>query len=70
MAPTCILEAFFSFFSVSTLLYALLKMKCLKDLDSTEGSVQLHSRGDDGHLILHPQPNPNDPNDPFRWVSR
>jgi hypothetical protein len=45
-------------------------MKSLKDLDSTEGTVQLHSKGADGHLILHPKPNPNDPNDPLRWVSK
>ncbi|KAK5136176.1 hypothetical protein LTR08_004013 [Meristemomyces frigidus] len=39
----------------------------LKELDSTEGTVQLHSEGDDAHFILHPTPNPNDPNDPLRW---
>ena len=39
----------------------------LRDLDNTEGSVQLHSKSDDGHLILHPQPNAQDPNDPLRW---
>ena len=44
-----------------------IKMKCLKDLDSTEGTVQLHSKSEDGHLILHPTPNPDDPNDPLRW---
>lgn len=42
-------------------------MKSLKDLDSTEGTVQLHSKSEDGRLILHPTPNPNDPNDPLRW---
>ena len=42
-------------------------MKSLKDLDSTEGTVQLHAQSSDGHLILHPASNPNDPNDPLRW---
>ena len=45
----------------------MLNMKSLRDLDSTEGTVQLHSKSEDGHLILHPTPNPNDPNDPLRW---
>lgn len=42
-------------------------MRSLHDLDSTEGTVQLHATSSDGHLILHPRPNPNDPNDPLRW---
>ena len=42
-------------------------MRCLKDLDNTEGTVQLHAQSSDGHLILHPTPNPLDPNDPLRW---
>lgn len=42
-------------------------MHCLRDLDATEGTVQLHATEDDGKLILHPAPNPNDPNDPLRW---
>ena len=42
-------------------------MRALKDIDSTEGTVQLHAQTEDGHLILHPHPNPNDPNDPLRW---
>lgn len=42
-------------------------MHALKDIDVTEGTVQLHSQSDDGHLILHPPPNLNDPNDPLRW---
>lgn len=41
-------------------------MRSLKDLDSTEGTVQLHATEHDA-LILHPQPNPYDPNDPLRW---
>jgi hypothetical protein len=40
-------------------------LRALKDLDRTEGTVQLHDVNDDGHLILHPTPNPNDPNDPL-----
>ncbi|KAK5164221.1 uncharacterized protein LTR77_009915 [Saxophila tyrrhenica] len=42
-------------------------MHSLRDLDSTEGTVQLHAVTEDGHLILHPTPNPHDPNDPLRW---
>ena len=42
-------------------------MHSLRDLDSTEGTVQLHAHDQDGHLILHPIPNPHDPNDPLRW---
>ncbi|KAK3049071.1 hypothetical protein LTR09_009725 [Extremus antarcticus] len=42
-------------------------MHSLRDLDSTEGTVQLHALTSDGHLILHPTPNPHDPNDPLRW---
>lgn len=39
----------------------------LRELDSSEGTVQLHDASGDGSLILHPLPNPNDPNDPLRW---
>lgn len=42
-------------------------MKALADLNSSEGTVQLHAQSEDGHLILHPVPNPHDPNDPLRW---
>ncbi|KAK5112425.1 hypothetical protein LTR85_011534 [Meristemomyces frigidus] len=44
-----------------------MQLRTLKELDISEGTVQLHSEDDDGHLILHPTPNPNDPNDPLRW---
>lgn len=44
-----------------------MRLHTLKELDSSEGTVRLHSEGDDKHLILHPTPNPNDPNDPLRW---
>ncbi|KAK4543369.1 hypothetical protein LTR36_005512 [Oleoguttula mirabilis] len=44
-----------------------MRLHSLKELDSSEGTVLLHSEGDDSHLILHPAPNPNDPNDPLRW---
>lgn len=37
-------------------------LRSLKELDRSEGTVQLHDNSDDGHLILHPTPNPNDPN--------
>lgn len=42
-------------------------MRCLRDLDNSDGTVQLHAQSSDGHIILHPTPNPNDPNDPLRW---
>ena len=42
-----------------------MRFHSLRDLDSTEGTVQLHGEADE--LILHPTPNPNDPNDPLRW---
>ena len=42
-------------------------MHSFKDLDKTEGTVQLHATEHDGKLILHPAPNPYDPNDPLRW---
>ncbi|EME86883.1 uncharacterized protein MYCFIDRAFT_162488, partial [Pseudocercospora fijiensis CIRAD86] len=37
------------------------------ELDSSEGTVQLHAQQDHAQLILHPQPNHYDPNDPLRW---
>jgi len=40
-------------------------LRTLHELDSSEGTVQLHS--DSNELILHPAPNPHDPNDPLRW---
>ena len=39
----------------------------LKELDPSEGTVQLHNTSKDDRLIFHPTPNPNDPNDPLRW---
>ncbi|OQN97264.1 hypothetical protein B0A48_16806 [Cryoendolithus antarcticus] len=40
----------------------------LASLDHSEGTVQLHANnGTSNDLILHPAPNPNDPNDPLRW---
>ncbi|EME38989.1 hypothetical protein DOTSEDRAFT_57289 [Dothistroma septosporum NZE10] len=44
-----------------------MKFHCLEDLDDAEGTVLLHDINNDGNLILHPTPNPNDPNDPLRW---
>ncbi|KAK4495099.1 hypothetical protein PRZ48_013426 [Zasmidium cellare] len=44
-----------------------MQLHSLKELDSSEGTVQLHDRTEEGHLILHPRPNPHDPNDPLRW---
>nr|POE56177.1 protein hol1 [Quercus suber] len=42
----------------------------LQELDQSEGTVQLYAGDDDQHhLILHPQPNQYDPNDPLRWPS-
>ncbi|KAF1983884.1 MFS general substrate transporter [Aulographum hederae CBS 113979] len=46
-------------------------LKSLKELDETEGTVQLRQPATDANtstsLILLPHPNPNDPNDPLRW---
>jgi MFS family permease len=42
-------------------------IRSLNELDHTEGTVQLHDEADGGRLVLHPTPNPNDPNDPLRW---
>jgi MFS family permease len=39
----------------------------LKELDSTEGTLQLRDIQSHGEIILHPTPNNNDPNDPLRW---
>ncbi|GAB7324494.1 hypothetical protein MBLNU13_g08410t1 [Cladosporium sp. NU13] len=44
-----------------------MRLHTLKELDSSEGTVKLHTEGDDGTFVLHPTPNPNDPNDPLRW---
>jgi MFS family permease len=44
-----------------------MRLHTLKELDSSEGTVTLHADGDDGIFVLHPTPNPNDPNDPLRW---
>ncbi|KAK3078989.1 hypothetical protein LTS18_006040, partial [Coniosporium uncinatum] len=43
--------------------------KSLKELDQTEGTVQLRQPGDtsNGTIVLVPHPNPHDPNDPLRW---
>lgn len=39
----------------------------LRELDSSEGTVQLHTKTNNHQLILHPRPNPHDPNDPLSW---
>lgn len=44
-----------------------MRLHTLKDLDSTEGTVQLHSNAVDAQVILHPRPSKTDPNDPLRW---
>lgn len=44
-----------------------MKLRSLKELDSSVGTVQLHSKSDEARLILHPTPTPHDPNDPLRW---
>ncbi|KAK4950306.1 hypothetical protein LTR10_011287 [Elasticomyces elasticus] len=44
-----------------------MRLHSLDELDNTEGTVQLHDELNGGQLILHPTPNPNDPNDPLRW---
>lgn len=44
-------------------------LKCLHDLDSTDGTVQMRDQNMEGEstLILVPHPNMLDPNDPLRW---
>ncbi|KAM0718259.1 hypothetical protein Q7P37_006591 [Cladosporium fusiforme] len=44
-----------------------MRLHSLKELDSSEGTVKLHIYGVDGPVVLHPTPNPHDPNDPLRW---
>ncbi|KAK0267211.1 hypothetical protein LTR35_016486 [Friedmanniomyces endolithicus] len=44
-----------------------MKLHSLHEIDNTEGTVQLHDVLNGGQLILHPSPNPHDPNDPLRW---
>jgi MFS family permease len=41
-----------------------MRFQSLRDLDSTDGTVQLQNATE---LILVPTPSPNDPNDPLRW---
>ncbi|KAK4555268.1 hypothetical protein LTR86_007564 [Recurvomyces mirabilis] len=45
----------------------MVRLRSFDELDNTEGTVQLHDESNGGRLILHPTPNPNDPNDPLRW---
>jgi len=40
-----------------------MKLHSLHEIDNTEGTVQLHDVLNGGQLILHPAPNPNDPNE-------
>lgn len=45
-----------------------MRLHSLKELDSSEGTFKLHDvHAEDGAVILHPKPNPNDVNDPLRW---
>jgi MFS family permease len=41
-----------------------MRFQSLRDLDSTDGTVQLQNATE---LILVPTPSPTDPNDPLRW---
>jgi hypothetical protein len=41
-----------------------MKFRSLRDLDGTDGTVQLQQQST---LILVPTPSPTDPNDPLRW---
>ncbi|KAK7970627.1 hypothetical protein PG996_000944 [Apiospora saccharicola] len=43
-----------------------MRLHTLRELDNSEGTVQLH-KGGDGTLELVPRPNETDPNDPLRW---
>lgn len=42
-------------------------LRSLRELDNTEGTVQLYNQSHQDRLVLHPVANPNDPNDPLRW---
>ncbi|KAF2000682.1 MFS general substrate transporter [Amniculicola lignicola CBS 123094] len=46
-----------------------MRLKSLKELDTTEGTVQLHHSNADGgnDVVLFPAPSTTDPNDPLRW---
>lgn len=44
-----------------------MRLHSFRELDSSEGTVRTYAPGDKSHLILHPTPNPDDPNDPLRW---
>lgn len=44
-----------------------MRLHTFKELDSSEGTVQLHAEVGDKEIILHPTPSANDPNDPLRW---
>lgn len=47
-----------------------MKLHSLHDLDTTEGTVQLHHSGQRSAIadvVLVPKPSANDPNDPLRW---
>jgi MFS family permease len=47
-----------------------MKLHSLHDLDTTEGTVQLHQSGQRSAIadvVLVPKPSANDPNDPLRW---
>ncbi|KAK8114574.1 hypothetical protein PG999_006643 [Apiospora kogelbergensis] len=43
-----------------------MRLYTLRELDTSEGTVQLH-KGGNGTLELVPRPNETDPNDPLRW---
>jgi MFS family permease len=44
-----------------------MRFRSLRDLDSTDGTVQLQNDTNSTELILVPTPSPTDPNDPLRW---
>ncbi|KAH7405907.1 major facilitator superfamily domain-containing protein [Phaeosphaeria sp. MPI-PUGE-AT-0046c] len=46
-----------------------MRFRCLRDLDSTDGTVKLQQDVNTSTetLILVPAPSPSDPNDPLRW---
>jgi hypothetical protein len=47
--------------------FAIMRFRSLRDLDSTDGTVQLQNDTNSTELILVPTPSPTDPNDPLRW---
>jgi hypothetical protein len=44
-----------------------MRFRSLRDLDGSDGTVQLQNNSSETEIILVPTPSPTDPNDPLRW---